>query len=55
MGFVVAVTVLDCTPQVRHDNLSDRLILGDLCQQQRSTDSISDRFELKAVNLLDGC
>ena len=33
----VTVTVLDCTPQVRHDNLSDRHFEDDLWQQEERT------------------
>ena len=31
------VTLLDCTPQVRHDNLGDRHSEDDLWQQERRT------------------
>ena len=33
----ITVTVLDCTPQVRHDNLSDRHSEDDLWQQEGRT------------------
>jgi len=34
---VATVTVLDCTPEVRHDNLSDRHFEDDLWQQEGRT------------------
>ncbi|MGY4303614.1 hypothetical protein ACVIJ6_000857 [Bradyrhizobium sp. USDA 4369] len=33
----ITVTVLDCTPQVRHDNLGDRHSEDDLWQQEGRT------------------
>jgi hypothetical protein len=33
----ITVTVLDCTPEVRHDNLSDRHFEDDLWQQEGRT------------------
>ncbi|MBB2740113.1 hypothetical protein M2307_008742, partial [Bradyrhizobium japonicum] len=35
--FGITVTVLDCTPEVRHDNFSDRHFKDDLWQDKERT------------------
>ena len=49
----ITVTVLDCTPQVRHDNFCDRHSEDDLWQQEGRT-QFPTAYKLKAIKRAEG-
>ena len=50
----IPVTVLDCTPGMRHDNFGDRLISRMTCGSKRKEPSVSDGVKLKAIKRAEG-